>query len=50
MKTPILPDGQYQVRTYQGDGDADGQLVGTYADPVEADKEHKAAAEVWVKP
>ena len=50
VKTLILPDGQYQVRTYQGDGDTGARLFGTYVDPAEAEKEHQAAADVWLKP
>ena len=44
VKSWLLPDGLYQVRTCQGYDEPEGRLVGACDNLAEGAKEHQAAA------
>lgn len=43
VKTGLLPDGLYQVRTCQGHDDGESRLMGSCDNLVRASKEHQTA-------
>ena len=48
IKLLRLADGDFQIRTYRGKNDADGQPVDTYSDYAGAVREFETAAKVFL--